>query len=69
MESVLLNSAVLVSILLHVSWQFLVRTEISFLEHVVFQKTCPEVPIECRVSCGNPESRLSMPLGLEIFTG
>ena len=32
-------------------------------------KTFPEVPIEFRVSSGNPESRLSIPVGLGIFMG
>ena len=59
-ESEMLNSAVLVSILLHVSWQFLVRTE-NFLSWAWgFSKTLPDVPIEFRVWCGNPESLLSI---------
>ena len=32
-------------------------------------KTFPVVPIESRVQCGNPESRLSIPLGLGILEG
>ena len=37
------------------------------LQKVGFQKTFPEVPMEIRASSGNPESRLSIPLGLGIF--
>ena len=43
-ESVLLNSAVLVSILLLASWQFMVRTEIFLSGAGGFSKTFPEVP-------------------------
>ena len=68
-ESALSNSAILVSILVPVSWQFQVMTEISFLEEVKFQKTVPEIPILFRESSGNPESRLSIPLGLGILEG
>ena len=32
-------------------------------------KKFPEVPIVFRVSCGSPESRLGIPLGLEIVKG
>ena len=32
-------------------------------------KTFPKVPIDFRVSSDNPESRLRIPLGLEIFEG
>ena len=33
------------------------------------QITFPEVPMEFRVSSGNPESRPSIPLGLGTFNG
>ena len=32
-----------------------------------FSKTCPEVPTEYCVKCGNPESRLGIPLELGIL--
>ena len=41
-------------------------TEKFFLEQLVFSKTCPEVPTEFRAKCGNPESRLGIPLELGI---
>ena len=44
MESVFLNYAVLVSILVHVSCQFLVMTEMSFLEQLDFQKRFLKYP-------------------------
>ena len=42
---------------------------IAILEHVDLQKKFPEVPIEFRVRCGNPESRLIIPPGLGIVEG
>ena len=32
-------------------------------------KTFPDVPILFRASCGSPESRLGIPMGLEIGKG
>ena len=41
---------------------------VVLLEQVVVQKTFPEVPIIC-VSCGNPESRQGIVLGLGTVKG
>ena len=35
----------------------------------VSSETFPEVPIEFRLWCGKPQSRLSIPLGLGILEG
>ena len=46
-----------------------IELKMVLLEQVRFQKKFPEVPIVFRVSSGNPESRLSVPLGLGTFQG
>ena len=38
---------------------------VVLLEQVGFQKRFFDVPILFRASCGSPESRLGIPLGLE----
>ena len=81
MELVLLNSAVLVLILLHVFPDLnSQRDDVKFLEVLKndgggpsgagrSSNTFPEVPIEFRVWCGKPESRQVIPLGLGILEG
>ena len=39
------------------------------LEQVDLQETCPDVPCEFRVSGCKQDSRLVIPLGLEILRG
>ena len=43
--------------------------EMALLEQVDLQNFFPEVPIEFRVLCGNPESRPIIPLRLGILKG
>ena len=44
------------------SLNFRREQKVVLLEQVVVQKKFPDVPMIFSVSCGNPESRLSIPL-------
>ena len=70
---VLTNSAVLVSFHPPASLYFL-QYQVSILEKRMpnsggRSKTFPEVPVKFSESCGNPESRQGMVLGLGIVEG
>ena len=43
--------------------------EMALMEQVDLQITYPEVPIEFRLLCGKPESRLIIPLGVGMLEG
>ena len=63
------NTAVLVSLLLPVSWQILSNDGEILSGADGISKTFLEVPIEFRVWCDNPEWGLNIPLELGIPEG